>query len=33
VVQAAVIVLSVIFISLNLIVDLVYARIDPRVKL
>ncbi|HMO08011.1 MAG TPA: ABC transporter permease [Paracoccaceae bacterium] len=33
VVQAAVIVLSVIFIGLNLIVDLVYARIDPRVKL
>ncbi len=33
VVQAAVIVLSVIFIALNLIVDLVYARIDPRVKL
>ena len=33
VVQAAVVVLSVIFISLNLIVDLVYARIDPRVKL
>jgi ABC-type dipeptide/oligopeptide/nickel transport system permease component len=32
-VQAAVVVLSVIFISLNLIVDLVYARIDPRVKL
>ena len=33
VVQASVIVLSVIFIALNLIVDLVYARIDPRVKL
>jgi peptide/nickel transport system permease protein len=33
VVQAAVIVLSLIFIALNLIVDLVYARIDPRVKL
>ncbi len=33
VVQAAVIVLSVIFILLNLIVDLIYARIDPRVKL
>jgi ABC-type dipeptide/oligopeptide/nickel transport system permease component len=30
---AAVIVLSLIFIALNLIVDLVYARIDPRVKL
>ena len=33
VVQAAVIVLSLIFVALNLIVDLVYARIDPRVKL
>jgi peptide/nickel transport system permease protein len=33
VVQAAVIVLSLIFIALNLIVDLIYARIDPRVKL
>lgn len=33
VVQAAVIVLSLIFIGLNLVVDLVYARIDPRVKL
>ncbi|NEX46630.1 ABC transporter permease [Pseudotabrizicola algicola] len=33
VVQAAVIVLSLIFISLNLLVDLVYAKIDPRVKL
>lgn len=33
VVQASVIVLSVIFIALNLIVDLVYARIDPRVKM
>ncbi|WP_306117620.1 MULTISPECIES: ABC transporter permease [unclassified Roseitalea] len=32
-VQASVIVLSVIFIVLNLVVDLVYARIDPRVKL
>ncbi len=32
-VQASVIVLSVIFIALNLIVDLIYARIDPRVKL
>ena len=27
------IVLSVIFIALNLIVDLIYARLDPRVKL
>ena len=33
VVQASVIVLSVIFITLNLIVDLIYVRIDPRVKL
>lgn len=33
VVQASVIVLSLVFITLNLIVDLVYARIDPRVKL
>jgi ABC-type dipeptide/oligopeptide/nickel transport system permease component len=33
VVQASVIVLSLIFIALNLIVDLIYARIDPRVKL
>lgn len=33
VVQAAVVVLAMVFIALNLIVDLVYARIDPRVKL
>jgi len=33
VVQASVIVLALVFISLNLIVDLIYARIDPRVKL
>lgn len=33
VVQAAVIVLSLVFIMLNLLVDLIYARIDPRVKL
>ena len=33
VVQASVILLAVIFIILNLIVDLVYARLDPRVKL
>jgi peptide/nickel transport system permease protein len=33
VVQAAVVVLAMVFISLNLIVDLIYARIDPRVKL
>ncbi|MFT5061074.1 MAG: peptide/nickel transport system permease protein, partial [Polaromonas sp.] len=32
-VQASVILLAVIFIILNLIVDLVYARLDPRVKL
>ena len=33
VVQAAVILLSGIFITLNLLVDLIYARLDPRVKL
>ncbi|MCL4188052.1 MAG: ABC transporter permease [Rhodobacteraceae bacterium] len=33
VVQAAVVLLSMVFICLNLIVDLIYARIDPRVKL
>jgi len=33
VVQASVIILSLVFITLNLIVDLIYARIDPRVKL
>lgn len=33
VVQAAVVVLAIVFISLNLIVDLIYAKIDPRVKL
>jgi peptide/nickel transport system permease protein len=33
VVQAAVVVLALVFISLNLIVDLIYAKIDPRVKL
>ena len=33
VVQAAVIVLSLLFVALNLIVDLIYLRIDPRVKL
>lgn len=33
VVQAAVVVLALVFICLNLIVDLVYAKIDPRVKL
>lgn len=32
VVQASVIVLALIFITLNLLVDLIYARIDPRVK-
>lgn len=33
VVQASVILIAVIFIALNLIVDLIYARLDPRVKL
>jgi peptide/nickel transport system permease protein len=33
VVQASVILLSGFFITLNLIVDLIYARLDPRVKL
>ena len=33
VVQASVVVLALVFIALNLIVDLVYAKIDPRVKL
>lgn len=33
VVQAAVVVLAFVFIILNLIVDLVYAKIDPRVKI
>ncbi len=33
VVQASVILLSGIFISLNLVVDLIYARLDPRVNL
>ncbi|MBN7784262.1 MULTISPECIES: ABC transporter permease subunit [Ponticoccus] len=33
VVQASVILLAVIFILLNLIVDLIYSRLDPRVKL
>ncbi|QBX99943.1 ABC transporter permease [Rhodophyticola sp. CCM32] len=33
VVQASVILLAVIFILLNLFVDLIYARLDPRVKL
>ncbi|MEM7446212.1 MAG: ABC transporter permease [Pseudomonadota bacterium] len=32
VVQASVILIAVIFILLNLIVDLIYARLDPRVK-
>ena len=32
VVQASVILIAVIFIVLNLIVDLIYARLDPRVK-
>jgi peptide/nickel transport system permease protein len=33
VVQASVILLAGIFILLNLIVDMIYARLDPRVKL
>jgi peptide/nickel transport system permease protein len=33
VVQASVIVLALVFIVLNLIVDLIYVRLDPRVKL
>jgi ABC-type dipeptide/oligopeptide/nickel transport system permease component len=32
-VQAAVIFLAVIFVSLNLLVDILYARLDPRVRL
>jgi len=32
-VQASVIVMSVMFVAINLIVDLIYARIDPRVRL
>jgi len=33
VVQASVILLAGIFILLNLLVDMIYARLDPRVKL
>jgi ABC-type dipeptide/oligopeptide/nickel transport system permease component len=33
VVQASVIVLALVFVVLNLLVDIIYARIDPRVKL
>lgn len=33
VVQAAVVLFSLIFVTLNLIVDLIYARLDPRVRL
>ncbi len=33
VVQASVIILALVFIVLNLIIDIIYARIDPRVKL
>ncbi|MGZ9810836.1 ABC transporter permease [Pseudoroseicyclus sp. H15] len=33
VVQASVILLALVFIALNLIVDLIYSRLDPRVKL
>jgi peptide/nickel transport system permease protein len=32
-VQAAVIVLAIVFVSLNLLVDVLYARLDPRVRL
>lgn len=32
-VQAAVIVFAVVFVAINLIVDLVYARLDPRIRL
>jgi ABC-type dipeptide/oligopeptide/nickel transport system permease component len=32
-VQAAVIMFSLVFVSLNLAVDLLYARLDPRVRL
>lgn len=32
-VQAAVIVFAVVFIAINLIVDLIYARLDPRIRL
>jgi len=32
-VHAAVIMFSLVFVSLNLIVDLLYARLDPRVRL
>jgi len=32
-VQASVIMFSMIFIVLNLVVDVVYARLDPRVRL
>lgn len=33
VVQASVVVFSVLFISLNLVVDIVYAQLDPRIRL
>jgi peptide/nickel transport system permease protein len=33
VVQATVIMFSIVFVTLNLVVDLVYARLDPRVRL
>ena len=32
-VQAAVIVFAVVFVAINLVVDLVYARLDPRIRL
>ena len=33
VVQASVVVFSVIFIALNLFIDIIYAQLDPRVRL
>ena len=32
-VQAAVVVFAITFVTLNLLVDLVYARLDPRIRL
>jgi ABC-type dipeptide/oligopeptide/nickel transport system permease component len=32
-VQAAVIVFAIVFVLLNLVVDLLYARLDPRIRL
>jgi peptide/nickel transport system permease protein len=33
VVQATVVIFSLMFVGLNLLVDLIYARLDPRVQL